>query len=538
MKPHSKSTLIPIVLTVFILGGAWTGLPDAWAASGVSVRKAFQISSKQKIEIRDLFVASGIDERLVNLIPEDVARPQELRNLGLKKADVTIIKNLLVDAYNGENYQRSFFNAFILTYNRTHLARAAKWFRTPLGKRVVELEREARFLDLDERVFQLIKEYQKESPPALRLSLAKKLVTILEDAKRIVDGDSARLKILAPLKKDKDLKKMEAWQEKLKGPFRKEVYDRAVLRKLGIFKSFKDEEWKAYLKFAESPAGIWFYRTLNEAHRSALRQVTRKGRTKLIDFVQSGGMDTDDGRLAMQIFRPGFRYLFMNKRDPFVRLKEAPDIETTVVAKLLETREKKKVEVVEAPRLKKFGPEIQELKNISNEIYKKIKETDADLYSNLDYFAKLFKERKELEVMEDQEYLDTVAFYRDLIEKAQDAQQDIVSSPLQIDYDKIRVTGVVWNGFGKIALVETDDKAGHTLRKGMLVGPNFGVVEEIDEQKMIVNERERRYDGTVVDRPVVVEFFGAEAPADAEGAEGQEEGAADSGAQEDAAEGK
>ncbi len=477
-----------------------------------------------------MFVASGIDEWLVNLIPEDVAVSLELKNLGLKEADVTIVKNLLVGAYNGENYQRSFFNAFILTYNQVHLAKASKWFKTPLGKRVVELEREARFLDLDERVFQLIQEFQKESPPDLRLKLAKRLVTVQEEAKRIVANDADRLKILEPLKKDKELKGMEAWQKKLKGPFRKEVYDRAVLRKLGIFKSLKDEEWTKFLQFAESPAGVWFYRTLNEAHRSALRQVTRKGRTKLIDFVQSGGMDTDDGRLAMQIFRPGFRYMFMNKRDPFVRLKEAPNIETTVVAKLLETREKKKEVVVEAPRLKKFGPELQELKNISNEIYKKIKETDTDLYSNLDYFAKLFKERKELEVMEDQEYLDTVAFYRDLIEKAQDAQQDTVSTPLQIDYDKIRVTGVVWNGFGKIALVETDDKTGHTLRKGMLVGPNFGIVQEIDEEKMIVNERERRYDGTLIDQPVVVEFFASASAGNAEKAEGAEKAAEEAGA--------
>jgi Tfp pilus assembly protein PilP len=55
-------------------------------------------------------------------------------------------------------------------------------------------------------------------------------------------------------------------------------------------------------------------------------------------------------------------------------------------------------------------------------------------------------------------------------------------------------------------LIETPDKKGHTIRVGSFVGPNFGVVQSIDEERVVVLEQLRSFDGSVVTRTEFIEF--------------------------------
>lgn len=62
--------------------------------------------------------------------------------------------------------------------------------------------------------------------------------------------------------------------------------------------------------------------------------------------------------------------------------------------------------------------------------------------------------------------------------------------PLQrLELAELRLTGIVWGGFGYNALLRTPDGKGYSVRVGSRVGSNQGVVREISKSALIVEER-------------------------------------------------
>ena len=162
-------------------------------------------------------------------------------------------------------------------------------------------------------------------------------------------------------------------------------------------------------------------------------------------------------------------------------------------SKLLAAQAKKFTDIDE-----KFGAEeLDTLKPIPLELLKKIKADDSSLYQDLEHYAGLFREKTELERMEIGAYLSVVRFYKQLIDKGLEYESLTLKTPLQVDYAQVRFVGTIMSGEDIIALVETADNKGHTVKAGELVGPNFGVVKEILPDKIVVVERVQLYDGKI-----------------------------------------
>jgi hypothetical protein len=162
-------------------------------------------------------------------------------------------------------------------------------------------------------------------------------------------------------------------------------------------------------------------------------------------------------------------------------------------SKLLAAQAKKFADVDE-----KFGAEeLDTLKPIPLELFKKIEKDDFSLYQDLEHYARLFREKTELERMEIGAYLSVVRFYKQLIDKGLEYEVSTLKTPLQVDYEQVRFVGTIMAGEEIVALVETADNKGHTVKSGELIGPSFGVVKEILPDKIIVAERTRLYDGNI-----------------------------------------
>ena len=146
----------------------------------------------------------------------------------------------------------------------------------------------------------------------------------------------------------------------------------------------------------------------------------------------------------------------------------------------------------------KFGAEeLDTLKPIPLELFKKIEEEDSSLYQDLEHYARLFREKTELERMEIGAYLSVVRFYKQLIDKGLEYEGATLKTSLQVDYGQVRFVGTIKAGENIVALVETADNKGHTVKSGELIGPNFGIVNEILPDKIVVAERTRLYDGNI-----------------------------------------
>ncbi len=71
-------------------------------------------------------------------------------------------------------------------------------------------------------------------------------------------------------------------------------------------------------------------------------------------------------------------------------------------------------------------------------------------------------------------------------------------TPLQTDMENLKMAGVIWDGSQIAALVETPDSHGHTIKVGSLLGPNYGVVESVDQEKIVIIERVRDFEGNII----------------------------------------
>ena len=62
--------------------------------------------------------------------------------------------------------------------------------------------------------------------------------------------------------------------------------------------------------------------------------------------------------------------------------------------------------------------------------------------------------------------------------------------PLQrVSVSELTVIGIVWGGFGYMAMMQTPDGKGYAVQRGVRIGNNNGIVSAITEKAVIVEER-------------------------------------------------
>lgn len=153
-----------------------------------------------------------------------------------------------------------------------------------------------------------------------------------------------------------------------------------------------------------------------------------------------------------------------------------------------------------------FGKEVLALDFIPLELFQKIKETHPALYADLEHYARLFNEKSELKKMDRESYSSMVKFYKGLIDNANALKTEILKTPLETDFQSLKLVGIIWGGQEPIALVETEDNRGHTVRAGTLMGTNFGVVQSIEPEKITIVENSRDFLGNIVSETLAIEL--------------------------------
>lgn len=81
----------------------------------------------------------------------------------------------------------------------------------------------------------------------------------------------------------------------------------------------------------------------------------------------------------------------------------------------------------------------------------------------------------------------------------------------QMDVGQFKLVGIAQNaGGGRVALVQDGTGRGYILTQGMTIGPSGGVVREISQDGVSVEERVRDYAGRLQTRKVVLKLVQAE----------------------------
>jgi Tfp pilus assembly protein PilP len=217
-----------------------------------------------------------------------------------------------------------------------------------------------------------------------------------------------------------------------------------------------------------------------------------------------------DHLLLKQIAPPGHRYRLIRKRDPFKPLI----IDGVLQVARAKPKAKKRVKARSRPKSKGkgevkdfrgYGREFKKSPKIPLEVYKRLKKDDPDLYADLDHYATLFQNKSKLKSMSRAEYRGAVSKYKAILTRA--SEKKLYPTPLQVGYKSIKLMGVIWKNQEMVALVELKGSMGQTVKKGVLIGPNYGVVESIKRDEIIIVERSRDYLGNILTSKKSIEFF-------------------------------
>lgn len=85
--------------------------------------------------------------------------------------------------------------------------------------------------------------------------------------------------------------------------------------------------------------------------------------------------------------------------------------------------------------------------------------------------------------------------------KKEKVQLDV--PPLQrFQLSDVRILGIIWGGYGYYGLIQTPDGKGYTVKEGMPMGTNNGVIKAITDKAIIVSEPAIDFAGNKIEKEV------------------------------------
>ena len=155
--------------------------------------------------------------------------------------------------------------------------------------------------------------------------------------------------------------------------------------------------------------------------------------------------------------------------------------------------------------LRLLGKELKDIPPVAMAIYKKIQNEYPALLDKMNHFETVFKNREMLQEMSDEDYKEALENYKDILKDVGEVK--ITQTPLQKNYQSIRLTGVILIKKERVALFETSENEGYSVRKGDRIGPDFGYVDDIQLEQVIVVEKARDYLGNTITKQHAIDLY-------------------------------
>ena len=494
-------------LIVIFLAALWVASP--WLTDGQAIAKT---NSKTKKSLsRQLYNVSGFNKERRFLSKRRIkssvwTRPKILQSLGMSVEQVKLINKIYKGTFNANSFYKKKLNKIVSNYHGAHLNRSIRFFRSSVGRKVVALN--VKSLKASQSTYhRYLQQLVKEPPQRTRIALLDKLEAAMGLTDEIIELQATILQLTNPVNKEFSAPHAETFINRLRSDLREQLRSMILLEYMYNYRSLSNREMKKLIQFYESSSGQWFRKVDREGNLAGFATINRKALRHMEVTLKIMEADRLDIQATRVVFAPGLRQLFSDSRDPFDPLIKKPKPKK----KKRSSRSKGKSKGKDSAKgsdedIKRFDAELGGLPAIPLELYRRIKEINPRLYSDLEYYGSLFKNKKGLSGLKPSEVKEEIAQYKKLIEKAREETELLLQTPLQSKLSKLTFAGVIWDEKATIGLIETSDKKGHTIRVGSFVGPNFGVVQSIDEERVVVMEQLRSFDGSVVTRTDFIEF--------------------------------
>lgn len=444
----------------------------------------------QNYRLHTLFKLSGLNDVLGN-IESIVQISKNIREDALAPGQGEFARQIMRQAYSSGKFYYVLRQPIAKDYKPQHVRAATQWYRSALGKKILKLETEAN--DQANRIAleAFVRKIMKSPPSEKRIRLVEKIESSTHMTKAGKTLYLGYVKLMLPFNKNfegKETSKVLRLLEKSITEPMREVVLRSLLFS---YRNLKNKELEKYVGFLNSESGRWFNQAVIKGFKKATQKALYKAgliQVDLLEEIESGGPEYP---LLRDIAPPGQRYMLIGKRDPF-----RPLVTKNGLVELTESRPARS-------EARLFGGELKDIPPLALPVYSEIEDKHPKLYRELKHFERLFNNQDALEEMDDEEYAQAVGDYRDVLERSSDIRMD--ESPLQIDYNSIRMTGIIQKKLEAIAMFEIDT-TGYAVKKGDRVGPFFGYVKEIQSDQVIVIEEFRDYLGNIQKNKKIIQF--------------------------------
>jgi Tfp pilus assembly protein PilP len=451
-------------------------------------------SGDRRKALAKLFHLSGIEQTAQKLDAQLFGH--RIGQSDLPTEQIAMLKNVMNRVHEPDEWLQSVRSRMLKTYEPRSMKALLNWYGSPLGKKIVRAEMKDLVEGMTQEKEEFIEQLKYVPPREGRLEKAEQLEKVVGMTDHTVGLLMMFVKALIPFNEQFQGKSIRT----VKNNIRQDLYDpmrESILQSfLFKFRHLSDAEFARYVNFVTSRPGRWFFRSYYRGSRDALEKTSAK-LERLLDRV-SQEMDSEGGesQLLKELVPPGQRYIFARRRDPFV-----PLVDPLKGLILAAQNDESNME------FRSFADELKKLPPIPLEVYRSIRTANPKLYSQLEYYGGLFKQETKIASMNEDAYFETVNKYKDLLQKAGEGRSDAILTPVQADYESLKLVGVIWKNKKITALIETGDNKGHTINEGDLLGPNFGLVESIQKNEITILERSRDYQGNILSQKREIEFI-------------------------------
>ena len=237
-------------------------------------------------EMQEIYRLSGLEAQVGAL--DRVVAAALIPNLQrVPAARAEVVRDAVLRAWSTPLLQQDVVARLAKSHDPQQAAATLRWLRSPLGRRVSELETHATSAEGVQALEAFSKELRAHPPDETRLALARALdqATGATDFAVEVSLASARAAMSAvgaalPEEKRLEPDKIEAAIESQRQRLRDQLAMASLASTLFTYQSLSNSELETYLAFARGDAGRWYHGAVKQALLGMLTDVSgRMGRT-------------------------------------------------------------------------------------------------------------------------------------------------------------------------------------------------------------------------------------------------------------------
>jgi len=244
------------------------------------------LSDAEERLVHDALALSGAKKQMdyySGIVRSSVSEVQGAMSRERTKQD---LRAVVGDSFGRSRLYSSAVGFFITRFNRTHITEVIQWLKSPLGRKMANIERSGYAPD----------ELQRSAEPAdIYEKLPEERQQVIQDLEKTLCATELNIGVIS-LSLFEMLKGMqsqlgerstmssaeiETLVENVRGVPREKLTRHVLISLTNMYRNFTDEEVRAIIRFYATPAGIWFNETSRDAIRTAIGKAARESGEKI-----------------------------------------------------------------------------------------------------------------------------------------------------------------------------------------------------------------------------------------------------------------